>query len=270
MNRMLDSLKRRAELMNHQRRLYKDSRVDEKLSAVIGESPHSSLSRREIQDVFRKSKSIYFDTHVEVVSGHHTEIYLQFESIARHPEFISLLSKDMAQWIWGLSQHLQIDGILVPSSDASHLALGIVTFLNGRLPLRIVLAPFNSETGRIGTEVPENEITQGQNFVVLNDVTTRGNCVSKLAKIVTDHGGKAVGMMVFARRDSGQFPFMDKLMEQYPFYYGTALTMPQWEAPDCPLCAKGEPVFSWRDMLPVPQDASLLTRSMETQVSCEP
>lgn len=270
MNRPLDSLKRRAALMDHHWKLYADSRVDEKIGAVIEESPYSSLSQREIHGIFRKSKSIYFDTHVEVVSGHHTETYLQFESIAQHPEFISLLSRDMAQWVWGLSQNLRIDGLLVPNSEASRLAFGMATFLNGRLPLRVILAPFNSETGRIGTDVPEKHIQEGQNFVVVNDVTTRGNCVSKLAKIVTDHGGKAVGMMVFARRDSGQFPYMDKLREQYPFYYGTALTMPQWEAADCPLCAKGEPLFSWRDVPLVTQDSLSPTRIMQTQLSCEP
>lgn len=264
MDIMTDNQKRLSELIDHHRRLYSDSLVNAKLEGVVGESPYSSLSKSDLQGIFLHSKSIFFDTHVEVVSGHHTEMYVRFESIAQYPELISVISQDMSQWVLGISQHCRIDGILVPNSDASHLALGIVTFLNGRLPLRIVLAPFNSETGRIGTDVPEKEIQQGQNFVVLNDVTTRGNCVSKLAKIVTDHGGKAVGMMVFARRDSGQFSFMNELTVRFPFYYGTTLTMPQWDAPDCPLCSRGEPLFSWKNMPFLSQDAPLRPHAVET------
>jgi len=54
--------------------------------------------------------------------------------------------------------------------------------------------------------------------------------------------------MVFGRRDSGQFPFMEELTAQYPFYFGAALDMPQWDPSECPLCRAGETLFSWKDM----------------------
>jgi len=84
--------------------------------------------------------------------------------------------------------------------------------------------------------------------VALNDVTTRGNCVSKLGKVITDNGGLLAGMMVFARRDSGQFPLMGDLIAQHPFYYSTDLDMPQWEPAQCPLCRMNKPLLSWRDL----------------------
>jgi len=81
-----------------------------------------------------------------------------------------------------------------------------------------------------------------------NDVTARGNCVNKLGQIVTERGSTVMGMMVFGRRDSGQFPFMDELTAQYPIYYGVTLEMPQWEQSECPLCRMDEAFLSWRDM----------------------
>jgi orotate phosphoribosyltransferase len=154
----------------------------------------------------------------------------------------------MGQWVLGLSQHHRIDGLLVPASDARLLAEGMETVIKSRMPVRVVYAPFDAETGKIGTEVSEDAIRKGENFVVINDVTTRGNCVNKLGTIVNDHGGHVAGMMVFARRDSGQFPFVDDLMSRYPFYYGTKLMMPQWEVQSCPNCQRGEEFFSWREM----------------------
>ena len=248
MDMVLDKQQRLSELGEHHQQLYANSLVEERLQAIVGESPCSSLSNRDVVRIFRDSTSVVFDTHVAVVSGHHTATYLRFESIARFPHLISLISRDMGQWVLGLGQHHRIDGLLVPASHARFLAEGMATVIKGRMSVRVVYAPFDAETGKIGTEVSEDLIRKGDNFVVLNDVTTRGNCVNKLGTIVNEHGGHVAGMMVFARRDSGQFPFVDDLMSRYPFYYGTKLMMPQWEAQACPNCQRGEEVFSWREM----------------------
>ena len=159
-----------------------------------------------------------------------------------------MIVRDMINWIVQLSKDRKIEGIITPASDAQLLAEGIATSLPNHIPLRVVLAPFDPTTGKIGTDVPDNAIREGEHFVALNDVTARGNCVSKLGGIVTERGGKLDGMMVFARRDSGQFPLMGELTARFPFYYGTSLDMPQWEVSSCPLCYRGDTVFSWRDM----------------------
>jgi orotate phosphoribosyltransferase len=114
--------------------------------------------------------------------------------------------------------------------------------------LRVTLTSYDCETGRIGTEVKTGVVRAGERFIALNDVTTRGNCVSKLGKTITDNGGVLAGMMVFARRDSGQFPLMGELTAKYPFYYTADLHMPQWEPKNCPLCKEHKPLVSWRDM----------------------
>ena len=52
-------------------------------------------------------------------------------------------------------------------------------------------------------------------------------------------------MMVFARRDSGQFPPMAELTSTYPFYVGVDLEMPQWEPSAChPYAATTNRYFS--------------------------
>lgn len=248
MNVVLDKQQRLSELREHHQKLYANPIVEDRLRVIVEKSPCSSLSQGEVVRIFRDSKSVVFDTHVAVVSGHHTETYLGFESIARDPHLISIMSRDMGQWVLGLSQHHRIDGLLVPASGARLLAEGIAAVIKSHRAVRVVYAPFDPETGKIGTEVSEDAIRKGDNFVVVNDVTTRGNCVNKLGTIVNERGGHVAGMMVFARRDSGQFPFVDDLMSRYPFYYGTKLMMPQWDVQACPNCRRGEEYFSWREM----------------------
>jgi orotate phosphoribosyltransferase len=237
-----------AELVHRHRELYNGSEIDAKLEAIIRDGLHSELTGWDILRVLRTSQSVFFDTHVEVVSGHHTATYLRFESVARFPELIRLLARDMAEWIRRTFEINPITGIVATTSAAEVLAEGIADILHDTMRMRITLTPFSCETGRIGTDIKIGAIKPGEHFVALNDVTTRGNCVSKLGKVITDNGGLLAGMMVFARRDSGQFPLMGDLIAQHPFYYTTDLDMPQWEPAQCPLCRVNKPLLSWRDM----------------------
>jgi orotate phosphoribosyltransferase len=237
-----------AELVRRHRELYNGPEIDSKLEAIIRDGPHTELLGWDILRVLRTSQSVFFDTHVEVVSGHHTATYLRFESIARFPELVRLLARDMAAWIRRTFETYPITGIVATTSAAELLAEGIADVLHDTMRMRVTLTPFSCETGRIGTDIKIGAIRPGEHFVALNDVTTRGNCVSKLGKVITDNGGLLAGMMVFARRDSGQFPLMGDLVARHPFYYTTDLDMPQWEPAQCPLCRMNKPLLSWRDM----------------------
>lgn len=236
------------EMVEWHRDLYESPAIDPKLKGIIRDAPQSKLSDWDIHRMLRTSRSVFFGTHVEVVSGHHTATYLRFASIARFPQLVRLIARDMADWVRTRFQKDPVAGIVATSSEARLLADGVADLLHGEMPVRVVLTPYNPETGKIGTEVSPGAIKAGERFLALNDVTTRGNCVGKLGKVITDHGGVLAGMMVFARRDSGQFPLMGELTAQYPFYYTTDLDMPQWEPEVCPLCGMKKPLFSWKDM----------------------
>ena len=237
-----------AALVDRHRRLYDGPDIDEKLEAIIRESASSKLSSWDIHRILRTSRSVFFDTHVAMVSGHHTATYLRFASIARMPALIRLIARDMSEWVLQTYRKDPVVGIVATASEAHVLVQELAGLLREHMPLRVVLTPFDQQTGKIGTQVATEAIHDGERFLVLNDVTTRGNCVSKLGKVVADHGGLQVGMMVFARRDSGQFPFMDELTATFPFYCTADLDMPQWEPAQCPLCRDGKPLLSWRDL----------------------
>jgi orotate phosphoribosyltransferase len=235
-----------AELTQRHRALYATPNVDTRLAAIIRAGRHTNLTQRDILHILRSARAVFVDTHVEVVSGHHTATYLRFESIARFPDLTRRIADDMADWIKRTFPKDAVTGLLATASSAQQLAQGVGDRL--RTSFRVALTPYSCETGRIGTEIAVGSVAGGDRFLALNDVTTRGNCVSKLGKVITDHGGRLIGMMVFARRDSGQFPLMDDLVAQYPFYYTTDLDMPQWEPTHCPLCRENRLLLSWKDM----------------------
>ncbi len=236
------------ELMERQKTFYNGSELDVRLEHLIRDTPHPTLSSWDIQRLLRDSRAVYFDSHVEVVSGHHTDIYLRFESIARFPDLVTLIASNMAEWVMQTFQHHPPTGIVTTSSDARLLAERTSDILSAQMPLRVVLTPFDHDTGKIGTDIIQGTVGAGERFLSLNDVTTRGLCVSKLGKVVTDRGGRLAGMMVFARRDSGQFPLMDELTARFPFYFSVDLDMPQWDASECHSCKAHKPLLSWREL----------------------
>ncbi len=236
------------ELVERHRILYEGPDIEGKLKAIIRDAPQSKLSEWDVHRILRTSRSVFFDTHVEMVSGHHTATYLRSNSIARIPPLATLIARDMADWIHQRFALKPIVGLVAPSSEVHLVAQQIADLLPRQLPLKIVLTTFDRETGKIGTDIAPAAIKPGERFVVLNDVTTRGNCVNKLGTVVTANGGVLAGMMVFARRDSGQFPLMDDLARRYPFYYTADLDMPQWEPHKCPLCETHAPLLSWKDI----------------------
>lgn len=236
------------DLIERHRALYDGAGIEPKLKSIIRDASPSKLSDWDVHRILRTSRSILFETHVEVVSGHHTATYLRFESIARFSQLITLVARDMADWVRKTYEKDPIAGIVATASDAQLLAERVADLLREKMRLRVVLTPFNRETGKIGTDVATGVIRTGERFLALNDVTARGLCIGKLGKVVTDHGGILAGMMVFARRDSGQFLLMDELAAKLPLYYTTDLDMPQWEPDQCPLCKAKRPLLSWNEM----------------------
>src|SRR5206468_6509243 len=87
------------EMLDRHRDLYDGPAIDPKLKGIIRDAPCSKLSDWDIHRMIRTSRSVFFDTHVEVVSGHHTATYLRFASIARFPQLVRLIVRDMAGWI---------------------------------------------------------------------------------------------------------------------------------------------------------------------------
>lgn len=237
-----------AEVVDRHRELYEGPAIDAKLRPMIRAGAHTNLPENDVLHILRTSRSVFFDTHVEVVSGHHTATYLRFDSIAHFPELVRQLAGDMATWIRQAFQQHPITGLVATSSAAERLAEEIVATLRDTMRVSVALTPYSCETGRIGTDIAVGAIKGGERFVALNDVTTRGNCVGKLGKVITGNGGVLAGMMVFARRDSGQFPLVNELIARHPFYYTTDLDMPQWEPAHCPLCRAHQPLLSWKDM----------------------
>src|SRR5437660_12315175 len=140
-------------MLDWHHQLYDGPAIDPKLKGIIRDAPYSKLSDWDIHRMLRTSRSVFFDTHVEVVSGHHTATSLRFASIARFPQLVRLIVRDMADWVRQTYQKNPIVGIVATASEARLLADGVAALLKSEMPVRVVLTPYSPETGKIGTDV---------------------------------------------------------------------------------------------------------------------
>lgn len=152
------------ELVEQHRVLYEGPTIEAKLRPLIRIGLHTNLTQGDVLHILRTSRSVFFDTHVEVVSGHHTATYLRFESIARFPELIRKVAGDMAGWIQQTFRNNPITGLVATSSAAEQLAEGIAAELRGTMRVNVALTSYSCETGRIGTDVAVGAIKSDQRF----------------------------------------------------------------------------------------------------------
>src|SRR5512139_3640860 len=150
-----------AEVVDRHRALYQELVIDARLRSIIRPGLHTNLTEKDVFHILRASRSVFFDTHVEVVSGHHTATYFRFDSIARFPELIRQVACDMADWIRHRFQQDLIMGLVATSSAAEQLAEGVAAELRDTMRLNVALTPYSCETGRIGTDVTVGAVKPG-------------------------------------------------------------------------------------------------------------
>src|SRR5439155_7478852 len=146
------------EMLDWHRDLYDGPSIDPKLKGIIRDAPCSKLSDWDIHRMLRTSRSVFFDTHVEVVSGQHTATYFRFASLARFPQLVRLIVRDMADWVRQTFTKDPIVGMVATASEARLLADGVASILQAEMPLRVVLTPYSPETGKMGTAVSAGAI----------------------------------------------------------------------------------------------------------------
>src|SRR5687768_341005 len=99
-------------LISRHKALYEGPEIDTRLEHLIRDAPHPTWSSWDIQRLLPASRSVSFASHVEVVSGHHTAVYMRLESIARFPDLVTTLAANMAEWVLQTFRHHPPAGIV--------------------------------------------------------------------------------------------------------------------------------------------------------------
>lgn len=207
-----------------------------------------SLQESALWDILDSSNAVILDGHFELLCGKHSEQFFRFAAISQYPSFVAKISKELVAWVKQEDDLPLVDVVLGPTSQGMFFAYDIARELNGQSHkgvTRAVYATIDKE-GRPQKNLAKGfEIKPGDDVLIVNDMTTTGNGLQTLVKLVNDAGGNVAGIGLFANRGIDEDNIV-KLQKKYVnrFHSIIDLDMPSWDASNCHLCSEELPIIN--------------------------
>ena len=188
-------------------------------------------------------KKIYMDAdallegHFKLSSGNHSQFYLQSAKVLEDPKTAKLLAKALAEQI--KASGLEIDTVCAPALGG--LIAGFA--LAQALDVRFIFAERVDGVMNIRRGF---EVSEGENYVICEDIITTGGSAMEAAAVVKSLGGKIVGVAALANRGFCKRENSDietksncKLPQDIPFFALADFTFEMYSPESCPLCKDG-------------------------------
>lgn len=186
------------------------------------------MDQEEVLQIFKEAGALQ-EGHFELRSGLHSPRYIQCANVLRHPRLAGKLCEGLAAKVRaGISGDLPVDTVIAPAIG------GIVV---GHELARVWDVPSIFTEKQDGALVLKRfNISQGERFIVAEDVVTRGGRVQETVNIVENHGGNVAAIALLVDRSGGQATF------DYPVFSLLHMDPVTYEPDECPLCTEGLPL----------------------------
>lgn len=182
------------------------------------------MTQEEVLKLFEETGAL-LNGHFELRSGLHSNRFFQCALVLQYPRIAGRLCEALVDTMKQELQELEVDTVIAPAMGGITIGHDVARALGVRF---IFVEKENNEL-----KLRRFKISEGERFVVAEDVVTRGGRVQETLDIVQAHGGvvKAVGILV--NRSGGKADFgvpLISLLEIEPITY---------EPDHCPLCREG-------------------------------
>ena len=166
--------------------------------------------------------------HFVLSSGRHSDQYIEKFDLLRQPRATSEVCRHIAERF----RDQEIDVIVGPTTGGVILAfevgrqLGVAAAYAERSP--------NGDAGREfrrGTTLPS-----GGRVLVVDDILTTGGSLRETLDALASHPVEVAGVAVLVDRSGGEAEL------GLPYVALATMNFTTWDASDCPLCRRGQPV----------------------------
>lgn len=194
----------------------------------------------ELVTLLKKTGALITDDHLVGTSGRHMSVYVNKDMLLTHTAETSRAGELFAQ----KNKDLSIDVVVGPAMGAIILAQWTafhLSKLKGKEILSVYTDKKPLEDGSDGQILKRgyDKIVEGKNILIVEDTTTTGGSVVKVAETVKAAGGNVVQLCVMVNRDPATIN-SDTL--GWPFSWLASVPAESYPEDDCPLCASGVPV----------------------------
>ena len=183
------------------------------------------MEQNEALALFRRAGAL-LEGHFRLSSGLHSTGYLQSALVLQHPSDAAALGSAIAE----LVKDLRPATVVSPALGGLIIGHEVARALGVR-------AIFAERAG--GTTLSLRRgftLTPGERVLVVEDVFTTGKSTRETMDVARDAGAPVVGAAAIIDRSGGTIEFA------VPYKTVIQLSLPTYEADECPLCRQGVPV----------------------------
>lgn len=191
------------------------------------------MTSDDVLSIFKQTGGYITGSHIVYTTGKHGAEYLNKDAIYPHTHLISSICREIAQRF----KDKQIDVVAAPALGGIILSQWTAHHLS-ELTRKEVLGVYTEKTpdkNQIFTRGYDT-LVKGKRVLVVEDVTTTGGSVMKVAKSVQQAGGEVVSVCVIANRNKEQ---VNSQTMGFPFHALADIGMQAWDEAECPLCKQG-------------------------------
>lgn len=149
------------------------------------------MNKEEILDIFKKTDML-MEGHFLLTSGRHSDKYLQCAKVFQYPKISEMMSKIIADEFF--LDH--IDVVIGPAIGGIIFAYEVARQLGAR-------ALFAERENAVMTLRRGFELNQGENVLVVEDVTTTGGSVAEVINLAKRYGAVVKGVGALVDRSGG-------------------------------------------------------------------
>jgi orotate phosphoribosyltransferase len=185
----------------------------------------NAMNAADVIERFKRSGAL-LEGHFRLTSGLHSSGYLQCALVLQHPREAEALGEALAAHV----RDLRPEAVLSPALGGIVIGQEV-----GRvLGVRALFA--EREEGRLRLRRGFS-LEQGERVLVVEDVVTTGLSTRETIEVARAAGAQVVGAAAIIDRRGGE----QRL--DVPFYALATVSLPTYEAAECPQCLAGEPVI---------------------------
>lgn len=193
-----------------------------------------------VEQIYKDSNAL-LEGHFKLSSGNHSKYYLQSAKVLEDPKTAKLLAEELAKQI--KASGLKVDAVCSPALGGLIAGFALATALD----VRFIFAE------RVDGEMTIRrgfEVTQGEKYIICEDIITTGGSALEAAKQVENAGGEIVAYAALANRgfcsrvgSSLEAKENCKLPLDKPLFALDDFTFEMYSPENCPMCKEGSVAY---------------------------